>query len=127
MTTMDCRIIDNKVVLRDGSIVSDPVDYFEDPDQTVWYFGKVLKMIDNGKQARVQWMQDNTKSIEDVDNLQLEAEFSPKTKSKFILHIKPQSSNNSNIHFQADSTLASVDSSTPGFNCCLLNNDMLLV
>ena len=124
---MDCRIIDNKVVLRDGSIVSVPADYFEDPEQTDCYFVKVLKMIDSGKQARVQWIQDNTKLIEDVDNLQLETEFPPKSKNKFILHIKPQSSNNSNIHFQADSTLASVDSSTPGFNCCLLNNDMLLV
>ena len=71
MTTMDCRIIDNKVVLRDGSIVSVPAYYFEDLEQTDCYFVKVLKMIDNGKQARVQWIQDNTKSIEDVDNLNL--------------------------------------------------------
>ena len=78
---MDCRIIDNKVVLRDGSIVSVPADYFEDPEQTVCYFVKVLKMIDSGKQARVQWIQDNTKSIEDVDNLQLETEFPPNNKS----------------------------------------------
>ena len=127
MTTIGCKIIDNQVVLRDGSIISVPQDYFGDPEQTDCYFGKVLKMIDNGKQVRVQWFQDNTKSIEDVDNLQLETEFPPKSKNKFILHIKPQSSNNSNIHFQADSTLASVDSSTPGFHCCLLINDMLLI
>ena len=49
----DNRIIDNKVVLRDGSIVSVPVDYFEDLEQTNCYFGKVFRMIDNGKQARV--------------------------------------------------------------------------
>ena len=82
MATVDCRIIDNKVVLRDGSIVSVPADYFEDPEQTECYFGKVLKMIGNGKQARVQWIQDNTKSIEDVDNLQLET--IPSKKSKQI-------------------------------------------
>ena len=71
MTTMDYRIIDNKVVLIDGSIVSVPADYFEDSEHTDCYFGKVLKMIDNVKQGRVQWIQYNTKSIEDVDNLQL--------------------------------------------------------
>ena len=97
MTTMDCRIIDNKEVLKDGSIVSVPADYFEDLKQTDCYLVKVLKMIGNGKQARVQWIQDNTKSIEDVDNLQLETEFPPKSKNKFILRIKPQSSNSSNI------------------------------
>ena len=45
MTIMDCRIIDNKVVLTDGSIVSVPADYFEDPAQTDCYFGKVLNMV----------------------------------------------------------------------------------
>ena len=88
MTIMDCRIIDNKVVLTDGSIVSVPADYFEDSAQTDCYFGKVLNMIDNGKQAKVQWIQSNTKSVEDVDNLTLETEFPPKSKNKFILHIK---------------------------------------
>ena len=127
MTTIDCRIIDNKVVLRDGRIVSVPAYYFEDLEQTDCYFVKVLKMIHNGKQARVQWIQDNTQSIEDVDNLQLETDFPPNNKNKVILCIKLQSSNNSNIHFQADSKLASVDSSTPGFHCCLLVNDMLLI
>ena len=124
---MGCKIIDNQVVLRDGSIISVPQDYFGDPEQTDCYFGKVLKMIDNGKQVRVQWIQDNTKSIEDVDNLQLETEFPPTSKNKFIFSIKPQNSNNRSIHFQADSTLASGDSSTPGFHCCLLINDMLLI
>ena len=122
---MDWRIIDNRVVLRDGSVVLVPADYFEDPEQTDHYFGKVLKMIDNGKQARVQWIQHNNKSIDDVANLQPETGFLPKSKSKFILQIKSQSSNSSNIHFKADSTLASVDSSTPGFHCCLLINMFL--
>ena len=33
------------------------------------YYGVVLKLIQNGKQARVQWIEDNTKSIEDISNL----------------------------------------------------------
>ena len=31
------------------------------------YYGVVLKLIQNGKQARVQWIEDNPKSIEDID------------------------------------------------------------
>ena len=51
---MDCRITDNKVVLRDGSAVSVPPNHFDDTGQIERYYGVVLKLIQNGKQARVQ-------------------------------------------------------------------------
>ena len=62
---MDCRIIDNKAVLRDGSAVSVPPNHFDDAEWIERYYGVVLKLIQNGKQAWVQWIEDNAKSIED--------------------------------------------------------------
>ena len=86
---MDCRFIDNKVVLRDGSTVSVPLNHFDDTEQIERYYGVVLKLILNRKQAQVQWIEDNAKSIKDIEYLQLETEIPQKPK-KVILRIKPK-------------------------------------
>ena len=86
---MDCRIIDKKVLLRDGSAISVPPNHFDDTKRIERYYGVVLKLIQNGKQAQVQWIEDNSKSIEDIEHLQLETEIPQKPK-KFILCIKPK-------------------------------------
>ena len=83
---MDCRIIDKKVLLRDGSAVSVPPNHFDDTKWIERYYGAVLKLIQNGKQAQVQWIEDNTKSIEDIKNLQLETEIPQKPKKVYIMH-----------------------------------------
>ena len=75
---MDCRIIDNKIVLRDGSAVSVPPNHFDDKEWIERYYGVVLKLIQNGKQAWVQWIEDNAKSTEDTKHLQLETEIPQK-------------------------------------------------
>ena len=62
---MDCSIIDNKAVLRDGNAVSVSPNHFDDTEQIERYYGVVLKLIKNGKQAQVQWIEDNTKSTKD--------------------------------------------------------------
>ena len=108
---MDCRIIDSKVIIRDGSAVSVPPNHFDDTDQIERYYGIVLKLIQNDKQARVQWMDDKSKSIENIENLQLEKEIPQKPK-KFVLHIKPENQSD-DVQFEAE------DSSTPG-KCFLL-------
>ena len=120
---MDCRIIDNKVIIRDGCAVSVPPNHFDDTDQTERYYGIVLKLIQNDKQARVQWMDDKSKSIENMENVQLETEIPQKPK-KFVLRIKPKNQSD-DAQFEAD--LTPKDSSNPGkcfslvaFGCKLL-------
>ena len=46
---MDCRIIDNKVVLRDGKASSVPTNYFDDTEWIERCYGVVLNLIQNGK------------------------------------------------------------------------------
>ena len=86
---MDCSIIDNKVVLRDGNAVSVSPNHFGDTEQIERYYGVVLKLVQNGKQAQVKWTEDNTKSTEDIEHLQLETEI-PQNPKEFILCIKPK-------------------------------------
>ena len=50
---MDCRIIDNKVEFRDGSVASVPPNHFDDTERIERYYGVVLKLIQNGKQAQL--------------------------------------------------------------------------
>ena len=111
---MDCRIIDNKVIIRDGCAVSVPPNHFDDTDQTERYYGIVLKLIQNDKQARVQWMDDKSKSIENMENVQLETEIPQKPK-KFVLRIKPKNQSD-DAQFEAD--LTPKDSSNPGKCFC---------
>ena len=112
---MNYRIINNKVVLRDGSAVSVPPNHFDDTVQNGRYYGVVLRLIQNGKQAQVQWIEDNAKSIEDIEHLQLEAEIPQKLK-KFILSIKPKDQSD-DVQFEMQN-LTPRDSSTPGNPRC---------
>ena len=49
-----------------------------------------MKLIQNGEPAQVvQWIEDDAKSIEDIEHLQLETRI-PQKHKKFILRIKPK-------------------------------------
>ena len=80
---MNCRLTDNKVVLRNGSAVSVPYNQFENTEQIERYNGAVLKLIQNGEQTWLLWIEYNAKSIEDIKHLQLETDI-PQKKNKRI-------------------------------------------
>ena len=70
---MDCQIIDSKIVLRAGSLVSVPPNHFGDNNHKDRYFGKVLHLTQDHK-TYVKWFEDDTISIEDLVLLSLEVE-----------------------------------------------------
>ena len=53
---MDCRIIDNKVIIRDGSAVSVPPKNFDDTDRIESYYGIVLKLNQVSRLEYSGWM-----------------------------------------------------------------------
>ena len=91
---MDCRI-----VRREGNIVSLTPNYFGAASRNSSYFGTIKKMLHEDKMTHVQWQEDGTTSIIDIDILQLETSMpkkqvsnnfpSLKIKRKFNLPIKP--------------------------------------
>ena len=83
---MDCRIYDPKIVIRDGSFVSVLPDHFGDDERTEKFYGIVVRLIQDGKQARVKWNEDGATSIENIDDLLLHNEIEKK-KKKFQLRI----------------------------------------
>ena len=125
---MDCRIIDCKVVVRDGSVVSVRKEHFGDDDRKDRYYGTVVKLIQDDKKARVKWVEDDSQSIEEVEILTLESSLpeylkavqipDKSTKKKFSLRIIPSSAGASkDVDFIATpscSKFTSMDSSTPG-------------
>ena len=85
---MDCSIIDNKVVLRDGNAVSVSPNHFDDTEQIERYYGvvlKLIKMVNKLKYNGLKTIQSQLKT----EHLQLETEIPQKPK-KFILCIKPK-------------------------------------
>ena len=78
---MNCRLTDNKVVLRNGSAVSVPYNQFENTEQIERYNGAVLKLIQNGEQTWLLWIEYNAKSIEDIQII---------SSLRQIYHIKKQ-------------------------------------
>ena len=48
---MDCRIIDCKVVIRDGSIISVAPNHFGISERKDHYYGKVIRLIENQNSA----------------------------------------------------------------------------
>ena len=84
---MDCRIIDSKIVVRSGSVVSVPANHFGDEGREERYF-LVLRFIQDNK-ACVKWFEDDSVSLEEVAVLNLETEVPKKDKPKFKLRIKP--------------------------------------
>ena len=85
---MDCRIIDCRVAVREGSIVSVPSDHFGIAGREDRYYGLVKKIIQNDEKARVSWFEDNTVSIEDVGNLQLETSMPQKDDSNTVTTVR---------------------------------------
>ena len=53
---MDCRIIDSKIVVRSGSVLSVPANHFGDEGREERYFGTVLRLTQDNK-ARVKWFE----------------------------------------------------------------------
>ena len=84
---MDCRIIDSKIVLRAGSLVSVPPNHFGDNNRKGRYFGIVLHLTQDHHKACVKWFEDDTISVEDLVLLTLKVKV-PKV-PKFTLRIKP--------------------------------------
>ena len=63
---MDCRIIDCKVVIRDGSIISITPYHFGIDERKENYYGKMIELIENQNSARVRRFEDNAISIESL-------------------------------------------------------------
>ena len=88
---MNCRLTDNKVVLRNGSAVSVPYNQFENTEQIERYNGAVLKLIQNGEQTWLLWIEYNAKSIEDIQIISSLRQIYHKKKTKeFKLCITPK-------------------------------------
>ena len=85
---MDCRIIDSKIVVRSGSVVSVPANHFSDEGREERYFGTDLRRTQDNE-AHVKWFEDDSVSLEEVAVLNLETEVPKKDKPKFKLRIKP--------------------------------------
>ena len=85
---MDCQIIDLKIVLRAGSLVSVTPNRSGDNNCKDRYFGIVLRLTQDYK-AHVKWFENDTVSIEDLVLLTLEVEVPKREKPKFTLRIKP--------------------------------------
>ena len=68
-----------------------------------------MKLIQNGKQAQLWWIEDKAKSLEDIEHLHLETEIPQKLK-KFILHIKAKDQSD-DVQFEMQN-LTPRDSST---------------
>ena len=84
---MDCWIIDSKIVLRAGSLVSVPPNHFGDNNCKDRYFGIVLHLTQDHHKPCVKWFEDDTISIEDLVLLTLNVKV-PK-KPKFTHRMKP--------------------------------------
>ena len=108
---MDCRIYDPAVTKIDGSIVSVSTSHFGNKDRAEKYHRVVIRLVEAGKCARVQWKEDSTMSIENIGDLVLEKEV-PKQK-KFELRIPhPNPEWKSDFHLE---TISITDvTSTPG-------------
>ena len=82
------------------------------------YYGVVLKLIQNGKQARVQWIEDNTKSIEDIDIDNISSLRQKYLKNRKSLYYASNPRNQSDdVQFERQN-LTPRDSSTPGKPKC---------
>ena len=78
---MDCQIIDSKIILRAGSLVSVTPNHFGDNNCKDRYFGIVLRLTHDHKVC-VKWFEDDTVSIEDLVLLVLEVEVTKRGKPK---------------------------------------------
>ena len=67
---MNFRIIDCKVVIRDGNICLAP-NYFGIDERRDRYYRKVIRLTENQNSARVRWF---IESIKSLGSLQLETE-----------------------------------------------------
>ena len=75
-----------------------------------------MKLIQNGEPAQVvQWIEDDTKSIEDIEHLQLETG-TPQKPKKFILRIKPKGQSE-DVQFKMQN-MTPRDTSTPSNPRC---------
>ena len=69
---MDRGIVDSKIVVRDGSIVSAPPNHFGINKRNTCYYGTVVRLV-HSDQARVKWYEDNSVSVDTLEALKLEA------------------------------------------------------
>lgn len=65
---MDCRTTDFTVTIREGSIVSVSSDHFDQESKTEKYYGRVVRIIQEREQARVKLEDDESFSVERIDD-----------------------------------------------------------
>lgn len=59
------------MIIKDGSIVSVGATHFGTKDQDKKYYGVVIRLLEAGKCAWVNWNEDSTMSTENIDNMVL--------------------------------------------------------
>ena len=60
---MDCRKIDCKVVVKDGSLVSVAPNHFGQAKRSDCYFQRVARVV-HDENAQIKWSEDDTISTE---------------------------------------------------------------
>ena len=68
---MDYRIVDSKIVVQDGIIVSLPPNHFGINKRNICYYGTAVRLV-HSDQARMKWYEDNSVSVETLEALKLE-------------------------------------------------------
>ena len=98
---MNCRITDCTIIISEGTLVYVSSDHFDEESRIDKYYGRVVRIIQEGEQAHVKWEDDGLLSVEIRDDLNLEKDIS--RKKKFELRIAPTVTENeiddSNISF----------------------------
>ena len=111
---MDCRIIDCKVVLRDGSLVSVAPNHFGQAGRSDRYFGRVVRVV-HDESSQIKWFEDDTISVEPLDVLQLEVDkFLKKRNPSSRCALKFSSSRGNDVEFDiGDTTVIVADNQNP--------------
>ena len=112
---MDCRIIDCKVVIRDGSQVSVAPNHFGQAGRSDRYFGRVLRVV-HDESSQIKWFEDDTISIQLLDVLQLEVDkFLKKRNPNSRCALKFSSPCGNDVEFDiGDTTVIVADNQNPG-------------
>ena len=84
---MDCRISDCTVIIKERSLISVSSDNFDEECRTKKYYGRVVRIIQEGEQARMKWEDDGSLSVERLYDLNPEKDNSKK--KAFQLRIAP--------------------------------------
>ena len=51
---MDCRIVDSKIVVGDGSLISVLPNHFGISERNTYYYGTVVRLVHNGTMIKLE-------------------------------------------------------------------------